>query len=46
MKLKKSGMQQPTEWLRTLNGMVWGIPMIVLMLGTALYLQLRLGFMP
>ena len=31
------------EWL---NGIVWGVPMIVLILGTGFYLQLRLGFMP
>ena len=31
------------EWL---NGIVWGVPMIVLILGTGLYLQFRLGFMP
>jgi AGCS family alanine or glycine:cation symporter len=29
-----------------LNGIVWGVPMIVLIIGTGLYLQLRLGFMP
>ena len=29
-----------------LNGIVWGIPMIVLIIGTGFYLQLRLGFMP
>lgn len=39
-------MQQLTQWLHTLNGMVWGAPMIVLILGTGFYLQLRLGFMP
>ena len=39
-------MQQLTQWLHTLNGMVWGVPMIVLILGTGFYLQLRLGFMP
>jgi AGCS family alanine or glycine:cation symporter len=39
-------MQQLTEWLHTLNGWVWGVPMIVLILGTGFYLQLRLGFMP
>ncbi|MNZ02470.1 Amino-acid carrier protein AlsT [compost metagenome] len=39
-------MQQLTEWLHTLNGIVWGVPMIVLILGTGFYLQLRLGFMP
>ena len=39
-------MQQLTEWLHTLNGWVWGVPMVVLILGTGFYLQLRLGFMP
>ena len=39
-------MQQLTEWLQALNGLVWGIPMIVLILGTGFYLQLRLGLMP
>ncbi|MBF6631946.1 MAG: sodium:alanine symporter family protein [Comamonas sp.] len=39
-------MQQLTEWLHILNGWVWGVPMIVLILGTGFYLQLRLGFMP
>lgn len=29
-----------------LNGIVWGIPMIALIIGTGFYLQLRLGFMP
>lgn len=39
-------MQQLTDWLQTLNGWVWGVPMIVLILGTGFYLQLRLGLMP
>lgn len=39
-------MQQLTEWLQAINGLVWGVPMIVLILGTGLYLQLRLGLMP
>lgn len=39
-------MQQLTEWLQALNELVWGIPMIVLILGTGFYLQLRLGLMP
>ena len=39
-------MQQLTHWLQDLNSMVWGVPMIVLILGTGFYLQLRLGFMP
>ncbi|MEQ6434050.1 sodium:alanine symporter family protein [Comamonas sp. w2-DMI] len=38
------------DWLnhifKTLNDIVWGVPMIVLILGTGFYLQLRLGFMP
>src|SRR3546814_13809148 len=29
-----------------LNGLVWGPPMLVLILGTGLFLMLRLGFMP
>ena len=29
-----------------LNGIVWGVPMIVLIIGTGFYLQLKLGFMP
>lgn len=29
-----------------LNGIVWGVPMVVLIIGTGFYLQLRLGFMP
>ena len=43
---EKHGMQQLTEWLQALNGWVWGVPMIVLILGTGFYLQLRLGLMP
>lgn len=35
-----------TLWLQTLNAWVWGLPLIVLILGTGLYLQLRLRFMP
>ncbi len=39
-------MQALNDFFTTLNGIVWGIPMIVLILGTGLFLQLRLGFMP
>ncbi len=39
-------MQALHEFFTWLNGIVWGVPMIVLILGTGLYLQLRLGFMP
>lgn len=34
------------QFFNWLNGIVWGVPMIVLIIGTGLYLQLRLGFMP
>jgi AGCS family alanine or glycine:cation symporter len=34
------------SWMSALNGFVWGPAMLVLILGTGLYLQLRLGGMP
>jgi len=34
------------QFFTKLNDIVWGVPMIVLILGTGFYLQLRLGFMP
>ncbi|WP_112873482.1 alanine/glycine:cation symporter family protein [Paracoccus endophyticus] len=34
------------DFFTWLNGIVWGVPMIVLILGTGLYLQIRLRFMP
>ena len=39
-------MQIITEWLKAINDVVWGLPIIVLILGTGFFLQLRLGFMP
>jgi len=39
-------MQTFQAWMNTLNGIVWGPAMLVLILGTGLYLQLRLGAMP
>lgn len=39
-------MQLMNDFFTWLNGIVWGVPMIVLILGTGLYLQIRLGFMP
>jgi AGCS family alanine or glycine:cation symporter len=39
-------MQTFHEWMNSLNSFVWGPAMIVLILGTGLYLQLRLGGMP
>ena len=35
-----------TEWLGALNGVVWGVPMLVGILGVGLYMQIRLGFLP
>ena len=39
-------MESLHQFFTWLNGIVWGVPMIVLIIGTGLYLQLRLGFMP
>lgn len=39
-------MESIETFFNWLNGIVWGVPMIVLIIGTGLYLQLRLGFMP
>lgn len=39
-------METITTFFNWLNGIVWGVPMIVLILGTGFYLQVRLGFMP
>lgn len=39
-------MQALHSFVDWFNGIVWGVPMIVLILGTGLYLNLRLGFMP
>lgn len=33
-----------TEWNNALNGVVWGIPMIILILGTGIYMSVRTGF--
>jgi AGCS family alanine or glycine:cation symporter len=33
-------MQTFQDWMNTLNGIVWGPAMLVLILGTGLYLQL------
>ena len=39
-------MQTFQDWMNTLNGFVWGPAMLVLILGTGFYLQVRLGGMP
>lgn len=35
-----------TEWLGTLNGIVWGVPMLAGILGVGLFMQVRLSFLP
>jgi AGCS family alanine or glycine:cation symporter len=39
-------MQTLTDIISAINAFVWGPPMLVLILGTGLFLQLRLGLMP
>jgi AGCS family alanine or glycine:cation symporter len=39
-------MESLTAFVTAINGFVWGPPMLVLILGTGLFLQLRLGLMP
>jgi AGCS family alanine or glycine:cation symporter len=39
-------MEAITNLVNQLNGLVWGPPMLVLILGTGLFLMLRLKFMP
>ncbi|HEX2147834.1 MAG TPA: sodium:alanine symporter family protein, partial [Pseudorhizobium sp.] len=39
-------MEVVPQFFAWLNALVWGLPMIVLILGTGLYLQFRLAFMP
>ena len=38
-------MQTFTHFLDTLNAAVWGIPMLVLLVGTGIFLSVRLGFL-
>ncbi|MBB1075487.1 sodium:alanine symporter family protein [Rhodoferax sp. 4810] len=39
-------MEQLTNWINTVNGVVWGPPMLVLILGTGFFLMLGLRLMP
>jgi len=39
-------MQTVTNVVTSINGVVWGVPMLVAILGTGLYLMVRLGGMP
>ena len=34
-----------TQWLTTLDNLIWGPPLLVLLMGTGLYLTLRLGLL-
>jgi len=39
-------MEALTQLITAINDLVWGPPMLIAILGTGLYLQLRLGLMP
>ncbi|WP_298442916.1 sodium:alanine symporter family protein [uncultured Ferrimonas sp.] len=39
-------MEMLTEWVGTINGVVWGVPMLALILGVGLYLTLGLRVIP
>lgn len=39
-------MEAITQWVTAVNDLAWGPPMLVLILGTGLFLQLRLKLMP
>ena len=34
------------RWMETLDGIVWGIPLLVLLLGTGAFLMIRMRFLP
>lgn len=35
-----------TEWLGAINGVVWGVPMLIGILGVGIFMQIRLAFIP
>ncbi|CDG86694.1 alanine/glycine:cation symporter family protein [Xenorhabdus bovienii] len=39
-------MELITQWLNAINGIVWGIPMLVGILGIGIFMQIRLSFLP
>jgi AGCS family alanine or glycine:cation symporter len=39
-------METISEWINALNGLVWGKPMLVMILGTGIFLMIGLRFMP
>ena len=39
-------MEAVTEFISTINGIVWGVPMLVMILGVGLFLSIGLRLMP
>lgn len=39
-------METLTHWITVIDDYAWGVPMLVMILGTGLYLQIRLGLLP
>ncbi|WP_338885224.1 MULTISPECIES: alanine/glycine:cation symporter family protein [Xenorhabdus] len=39
-------MELITQWLAALNGVVWGVPMLIGLLGIGIFMQIRLSFLP
>ncbi len=39
-------MELITSWLSAINGVVWGVPMLIGILGIGIFLQIRLAFLP
>ena len=39
-------MEALTNFIAAINGVVWGVPMLVMILGVGLFLMLGLRFMP
>ena len=33
-----------SEWITRIDGLIWGVPLMVLLVGTGIYLTLRMGF--
>ncbi|AOM39489.1 alanine/glycine:cation symporter family protein [Xenorhabdus hominickii] len=39
-------MELITQWLGAINGVVWGVPMLIGFLGIGIFMQIRLAFLP
>ncbi|PHM59017.1 alanine/glycine:cation symporter family protein [Xenorhabdus sp. KK7.4] len=39
-------MELITQWLGAINGVVWGVPMLIGLLGIGIFMQIRLSFLP